>query len=139
MEISLRIRACSNVKLHPIKNPTISSSQISVISVRSSSNMPFRYIQYFGRSVLKSASGATADGENNPGSVTSKTGHAFGFRWQNNKNSNADALGSTTRLACVNPLETPDVGLTHFPSRIKRLASAGVALLSVFTAVPPIL
>ena len=40
-------------------------------------------------------------GSGSPASVTSKSGHGFGLRWQNSRKSNACSFGNTTRFACT--------------------------------------
>ena len=55
--------------------------------------------------------GAVSAASTCPASITSITGHGFGLRWQNNRNSNATSLGRMARLAWTKWGAIPDVGL----------------------------
>src|ERR687890_337654 len=80
-------------------------------------------MRYLGTSVLRSAPGAVTTGLGEPASVTSRTGHGFGFLTQNFKKSNAYSPGSTTRLACANPEASPPVGSAYSFSRMRARTS----------------
>ena len=69
-------------------------------------------------SVLKSAPGALTIGSKEPASTTSITGHGFGLRKQNIKNSRASLAGNITKLACTLPKCKPPVLRTNLPLRI---------------------
>ena len=67
---------------------------VRVMSVGSSTSSPCSQTRYAGRSVRRSAPGATSFGSGSPGSVTSSSGHGFGLRWQKSRKSNAQSCGS---------------------------------------------
>mmetsp|Transcript_7594 Transcript_7594/g.18558 ORF Transcript_7594/g.18558 Transcript_7594/m.18558 type:complete len:201 (+) Transcript_7594:936-1538(+) len=104
-----RARAASKLKEHPSTNPTKSFRQTSVMSVTSASSFPFIQMRYLGRSVRKSAPGATMDGSGEPTSVTSSRGHARELRRQKVANSRANSFGKMTKLAWTKPGARPDV------------------------------
>ena len=63
-----------------------------------------------------------------PGSVTSKSGHGLGFRWQKQQEVEGQVPGvAITRLACTKPGARPGVGLVHSPVRAAMRTWAGVA------------
>ncbi len=80
-------RAPSKEKEHPRRKPTRSSLQYFFTSVGSSTHSPFTHTLYRGRSVERSAPGATIFGSGFPGSVTSRMGQGFGFLWAKTRNS----------------------------------------------------
>mmetsp|Transcript_50470 Transcript_50470/g.99323 ORF Transcript_50470/g.99323 Transcript_50470/m.99323 type:complete len:209 (-) Transcript_50470:260-886(-) len=100
----------SHEKEHPRRNPTKSSPQRSVTSVRSSTNFPSLHTLYLGTSFRRSAPSATECGQGSPGSVTSRSGQAWGFLRQKSKKSKANAFGRATRFACTKPDTFPGVG-----------------------------
>src|SRR5438876_94125 len=84
-------------------------------------------MRYAGRSVRRSAPGATAFGSGSPGSVTSSSGQGFGLRWQNRRKSYANSLGTMTRLAWTKPIASPGVGPWRVPARQAARTAAPVA------------
>jgi hypothetical protein len=74
--------AVSKLKLQPIRKLTRSSRHSPVSSLGSSTSSPSRQTRYCGRSVRRSASGASVV-RNDPASVTSSSGTGRGLRWPN--------------------------------------------------------
>ena len=105
--IPFSIKSDSKLKLHPIIKLTKSSRQKSFTLRGSAIIVPFCQTLYFGMSVAMSLPGAHVFKMRSPISVTSKSGHDFGLRWQKRRKSYAYFFGSMQRFPCAYPLHIP--------------------------------